>query len=474
MLPTQPLPACGHFCISRPAAVRHILEQGAIAGARQLLIPVAALHIAWRNSRTRARARQQAAPVPCVNLDNLSWFQQGQDSTPPVETTNAVKEALATHGIFTVRGHGISQEVLQTAREESAGFFNQPLAAKQCCAVFGMERNRGFEIYPHHQRFLDQWTEIADIPMDAHPEPSARQGIVCERFCCGPPEVCEPAAPMKAWKLDDFYHSEYGKVFFAPNVWPAAPDAFKASGALDASDASCRDLQPSLLAAFGALEALAEALLLLLAEAADMEPEPLRKLLVDDGRIRHSSMLQVCNYPSLLPRQLRPTESEYQLRAKAHQDFGAFTILSRCPGTDSGKLKCGRSGALEVRLPSGDWMCVPAKLEELTVMPGTLMEYLTAGRCPGVTHRVTNPPSGKASASRRLSLTYVVKPDYTAPAVPPGSKLASDPSAPALGDLWRVGWQEKQRLTGAMPHGEAVQYFHRHRQELRKRLLLQG
>lgn len=100
--------------------------------------------------------------------------------------------------------------------------------------------------------------------------------------------------------------------------------------------------------------------------------------------------------------------SEYQLRAKAHQDFGAFTLLarrrpclmlcrlaemvsekylalswtklwlasnfqrlprkncfqitafshkfhldiwhlsSRCPGTDSGKLQCGKSGALEV------------------------------------------------------------------------------------------------------------------------------
>lgn len=36
-----------------------------------------------------------------------------------------------------------------------------------------------------------------------------------------------------------------------------------------------------------------------------------------------------------------------------------------------------------------------------------------------------------------------------------------------------AGWQEKQRLTGAMPHGEAVQNFRRHRQELRRQLLLE-
>ena len=34
---------------------------------------------------------------------------------------------------------------------------------------------------------------------------------------------------------------------------------------------------------------------------------------------------------------------------------------------------------LQVRLPSGEWACVPARREELTVMPGTLIEYLTAG-----------------------------------------------------------------------------------------------
>ena len=45
-------------------------------------------------------------------------------------------------------------------------------------------------------------------------------------------------------------------------------------------------------------------------------------------------------------------------------------------------------------------------------------------------------PIGSKSASR---LPKVVKPDYTAAAVPPGSALASRASTPTLGDLWRVG-----------------------------------
>lgn len=41
---------------------------------------------------------------------------------------------------------------------------------------------------------------------------SSAPGIVCERFCCGPPAVCEPCerpAP-EPWRMEDFYTSEYG------------------------------------------------------------------------------------------------------------------------------------------------------------------------------------------------------------------------------------------------------------------------
>ncbi|CAE7429833.1 vldW [Symbiodinium sp. CCMP2592] len=413
-----------------------------------------------RKSKVPALGRKD--DVPAVDLDGCSWFSAGDDPEPPAKIVAAVRAALTSHGLFSATGHGVPLDVVKEVRAESMAFFDQPLEMKQSCAVYNMERNRGYEIYPHHQRFLEQW-QTTSVPPDAHAEPSAVQGIVCERFCCGPPEICEATcdgrqAKSAKWKLDDYYRSAYGKVFFPANVWPS----------------SCERLKPAMLEAYTAFEQLSEALLLLLAAASGVQPTSLQNLWYDSQRhVRHSSMLQVCNYPSLLPRRLRPPDlSEYQLRAKAHQDFGTFTVLARSPGTDSGVAKCGQSGALEVRLPSGSWACVPAREDALTVMPGTLIEYLTAGRCRGVMHRVSNPRPALAADSRRLSVTFVAKPDYTAAAVPPDSNLA-DPSTPTLGDLWRVGWQEKQRLMGTMPHGIAVQQFRRHRQELRQRLLLQ-
>ncbi|CAE8620762.1 unnamed protein product [Polarella glacialis] len=379
-----------------------------------------------------------------------------------------------------VRNHGVPQEAIARARAESTKFFDQPLEVKQHYAVHGMERNRGYEIYPHHLRFIEKW-QAAGAPLrGVHPEPSATQGIVSERFCCGPP-VCEPS-DSQSWQVvqsdaagghaDPHYGSSLGQVFFPQNVWPTQEEA-----------RDLAQLRPALLETYRSMEQLSVAVLRLLSAAAGFPSTAFDDLLFRSEEssssarkvVRHTSMLQVCNYPSLLPRRLRPPEgpAEYQLRAKAHQDFGAFTLLARCPGSDSRYKRVGKSGALEIELPDGSWACVPARADELTVMPGTLIEYLTAGRIRGVMHRVANPPSAKAAMdSRRLSVTFVVKPDYSAPAAPPRSEVAADPETPTLGELWRVGWQEAQSQKGTMSHGDAVQQFRRHRQELRQRLLL--
>ncbi|CAE7226355.1 tropC [Symbiodinium necroappetens] len=395
----------GH--LHRKPAGGHVLNN------HRALLQLAAATCVFRfrggRRKSKVPALGQKEEIPAVDLDGCSWLSAGDGAEPPAEIVAAVRAALMSHGLFSATGHGVPSVVVKKVRAESLAFFDEPLEVKQSCAVYNMERNRGYEIYPHHQRFLEQW-QATSVPPDAHAEPSAGQGIVCERFCCGPPAICEadePRAKSTEWKLDDYYRSAYGGL-----------------GLHQCRNALFLGVQLSIFAA---------------------------------------SVLATTGLATL---------SEYQLRAKAHQDFGAFTVLARSPGTDSGRAKCGQSGALEARLPSGSWACVPAREDALTVMPGTLIEYLTAGRCRGVMHRVSNPRPALAADSRRLSVTFVAKPDYTAAAVPPDSNLA-DPSTPTLGDLWRVGWQEKQRLMGTMPHGVAVQQFRRHRQELRQRLLLQ-
>ena len=51
-------------------------------------------------------------------------------------------------------------------------------------AVFSSAGHRtgGYEIYPHHQRFLEQW-QTTSVPPDAHAEPSAVQGAYVFSSC---------------------------------------------------------------------------------------------------------------------------------------------------------------------------------------------------------------------------------------------------------------------------------------------------
>ena len=50
-------------------------------------------------------------------------------------------------------------------------------------------------------------------------------------------------------------------------------------------------------------------------------------------------------------------------------------------------------------------------------MLGSLMEYFTDGRLRGATHRVSLPRLRDCDDSRRLSIGFVLKPDYSVPAV---------------------------------------------------------
>jgi hypothetical protein len=101
------------------------------------------------------------------------------------------------------------------------------------------------------------------------------------------------------------------------------------------------------------------------------------------------------------------------------------------------------------------------------------------------THRVSNPPMSRAAASRRVSLGYVLKPDYTAPAMADvaawvglkarahdaadaegslGSRAEALPSdmpraVPSVGVVGRVGWQNKAMQSEHLSRLEAVSSF---------------
>jgi isopenicillin N synthase-like dioxygenase len=121
-----------------------------------------------------------------------------------------------------------------------------------------------------------------------------------------------------------------------------------------------------------------------------------------------------------------------------------------------------------VRQADGSWVCVPAHAGELTVFLGSLIAPLSGFALHGVTHRVANPKPSRAADSRRLSIGFSLKPDYTARAVPPPAVRAVLPhappaslaeEAPLIGQVGRVGWQSYQMQTAGLSRTEAVARF---------------
>jgi isopenicillin N synthase-like dioxygenase len=139
---------------------------------------------------------------------------------------------------------------------------------------------------------------------------------------------------------------------------------------------------------YAAMENLTDRLMQVLATALDLEPAFFR-----DKLDRHDSTLRATNYPH----QDRPP-APGQLRAGAHTDYGAITIL---------KVE-DAPGGLQVRTRPGLWIDVPTVAEGLVVNIGDLMMTWTNDRWLSNMHRVVNPSQDEHESTRRQSMVYFV------------------------------------------------------------------
>ena len=128
----------------------------------------------------------------------------------------AVRDAcLNNGGVWHISAHTVDTAVHERLLTASRSFFDQPAARKWACAVGDMDRSRGWEMYPQHVRYHRATMAAAD-DLPPHPEQSAREGILCERFVCGPPSVC--SASTRTLPEHPFYDSEWGRVFYERNA----------------------------------------------------------------------------------------------------------------------------------------------------------------------------------------------------------------------------------------------------------------
>jgi isopenicillin N synthase-like dioxygenase len=123
----------------------------------------------------------------------------------------------------------------------------------------------------------------------------------------------------------------------------------------------------------------------------------------------HFSIMACHHYPPL-----REPPRPGQLRAGAHTDFGAMTILAMTDGL----------GGLQARTADGEWTPVTAQPGELIINIGDLMARWTNDRWRSTLHRVVNPPGLSMANSERQSIGFFVHPNYDAPVACIGSCLA--------------------------------------------------
>lgn len=125
---------------------------------------------------------------------------------------------------------------------------------------------------------------------------------------------------------------------------------------------------------------------------------------------RNDNTLNVNWYPPLA-HVGEPRPNQY--RIGPHTDFGTLTVLHREPG----------SSALEVQLPSGEWVHAPVVQggvdDAFTVNGGDMLAHWSAGRWRSAIHRML-PPVGAAAQHSLLSVVYFCEPDPDTTIVPLG------------------------------------------------------
>lgn len=264
-----------------------------------------------------------------------------------------VAAACRDIGFLVISGHGIARETLEETFRRAFAFYDLPAGEKARFAPTGPARQRGYHGVATRslaatlgqQTPLDLRESVFLGPVDDH-----------RAHYAGLPEAATA---------------------YAPNILPDRPP-----GTAEAFTGIYR-----------AYERLALDLLRIFAVALDLPEEHFTPLMR-----RHFSILGVHHYPALAT-----PPAPGQLRAGAHTDFGAMTILAMTEGR----------GGLEARTPDGRWLPVLPKPGDLVVNLGDMMQRWTNDRWVSTLHRVVVPEVGD-DGSRRLSIGYFVHPDYDA------------------------------------------------------------
>jgi isopenicillin N synthase-like dioxygenase len=288
-----------------------------------------------------------ASVITTINVED---FDAGQRSKDRIRAELA--DALEKVGFFVVVGHGVPREKIERASEMARQFYALPMEEKQRCTDNAAALNRGY---------FPPGSETLAIPKE---NDGKRAPDLKEAFAVGRPNVAPELLALPG-----------AKTAYAPNVWPSRPEAYRAA---------MEDY-------WGELSALSFRLLRMFSYTLDLPEtyfEPYFR--------NHPSVLRIINYPS----RTEPPPSD-QMRAGAHTDFGAITILKEADST----------GGLQVRSRSGEWVPIQSAPDSFVINVGNVMMRWSNDRWISSLHRVVNPTSPEAWKKNRISMPYFIHPN---------------------------------------------------------------
>ncbi len=199
----------------------------------------------------------------------------------------------------------------------------------------------------------------------------------------------EQAKDAGVFDLKEFWHvgrtlppGDPLEAFMPPNMWPAEVPGF-------------RETMEALFAAFEeAGGRILEAVALHIGE---------RRTFFSPTVECGNSVLRLLHYPPLAP-----SAPEGAIRAAAHEDINAITLL----------LGAEEAG-LELLSRKAEWIAVSPPEGALAVNIGDMLQRLTNGHLRSTTHRVRN-PIGAAAERSRYAMPFFLhfRPDYLIEALP--------------------------------------------------------
>jgi isopenicillin N synthase-like dioxygenase len=296
----------------------------------------------------RKRVADADAVVPVIDI---AGFAAG-DGARCDDVVRAVRAACERVGFFVITGHGVDDATIRSVFTNGRAFFARPLPDKMRIKRPGPGISRGYNGV-------------------------AGQSLGLTTGQKAPPDLMESLGfgPLKT-SPDPYWTEGFGPVHAHPNLWPDDMPEFRRA----------------VSEYWRAMEALALRLSRIFALALDLDAEFFVR-----RSDRHVTNMRINYYPA---QQRAPQPG--QLRAGAHSDYGAFTILK---GENA-------PGGLQVLRRGGDWTDVPRIDDAFIINIGDLLMRWTNDKWVSTVHRVVNPPEEIRHNVDRMSVAFFFVPDH--------------------------------------------------------------